>query len=215
MKWLSQNWEHVIGLMVNHLLLAIPAIVMSVIIAVPLGRLAQQKPWLGKPLLSFATLMYAVPSLPLLVIIPSVLGLPLRSSATMIVALTLYGVALMVRTAADGFASIDQGTHEAAIAIGHSRRSLFWKVNLPLAIPVLASGVRVVVVSTIALVTIGALLGQSSLGTLLTDGFQRGIVAEVLTGVVLTIVLAVLLDLLVVLAKNLLAPWVRSGRAAV
>lgn len=112
----------------------------------------------------------------------------------MIIALSTYGVALLVRTAEDAFASVDTQVHGAAIAIGNSPRSVFWRVDLPLAMPVIVPGIRVVAVSTIALVTIGALVGVPSLGTLLTDGFQRGIIAEVATGIVATVILALLLD---------------------
>jgi len=211
MRWLSLNWRQVLVLIGDHVALAVPAVVLSILIAVPIGRLAQRHRRVGGPLLGLATLLYAVPALPLLVVIPVVLGVPLRSPATMIVALTLYGTALLVRTAADAFGSVDAVVHDSAIAIGHSRRSVFWRVDLPLAVPVLVSGVRVVVVSTTGLVTIGALLGQSSLGTLLTDGFQRGIVAEVATGVILTMMVALLLDGLVQLGGRLATPWRRRA----
>jgi osmoprotectant transport system permease protein len=129
-----------------------------------------------------------------------------------VVVLTVYGIALLVRSVADAFGAIDQTARQAAVAIGHSPLAVFWQVELPLAVPVILSGVRVVVVSTIGLVTIGALVGISSLGTLFTDGFQRGIVEEVLTGMVLTVVLAMLLDTVVAIAGRILTPWTRARR---
>ena len=207
MTWLAANWPQVVQLAWVHLAVCVPAIAISVLIAVPIGRLAHRVGWVGKPLLGLAALMYAIPSLPLLVVIPVVFGFPLISPATMVVALTVYGVALLVRTAADAFGAVDTGVHDAALAVGHSRRGVFWRVDLPLATPVLVSGLRVVTVSTVGLVTIGAVIGQSSLGSLLTDGFQRGIVAEVVTGVVATIVLAIVLDMAVLALGRLLTPW--------
>lgn len=212
MRWLALNWPQVLELAWDHLLLALPSIVASVLIAVPLGRLAHRRPALGAPLLAVASLMYAIPALPLLIVIPAVLGIALRSPATMIVALTVYGVALLVRTAADAFAAVDVRTHDGAVAIGYSPRAVFWQVDLPLAVPVLLSGVRVVAVSTISLVTIGALIGVPSLGTLLTDGFQRGIAAEVGVGVVATVALALLTDAGLLLLGRLLTPWLRPAR---
>ena len=209
MRWLSANWPWVIELAIDHLLLSVPAILVSVLIAVPIGRLAYRRPKLGGPLLVVATLLYAIPALPLLIIIPALFGIPLRSAATMIVALSVYGVALLVRTAADAFASVDPKVRDAAIAVGNSPRSVFWKVDLPLAVPVLLAGIRVVTVSTIGLVTIGALIGVPSLGTLLTDGFQRGIVAEVATGVIATVLLGLLLDALLLTIGRLATPWTR------
>ena len=213
MRWIAANWQQVPGLVLDHLALSVPAIILSVVIAVPIGRLAFRHRRIGGPLLGAAALMYAIPALPLLVIIPVVFGLPIRSSATMVVALTIYGVALLVRTSADGFAAVDTNVHEAAVALGHSPFSVFWRVDLPLAIPVLISGIRVMTVSTVSLVTIGALIGQSGLGLLLTDGFQRGIAAEVATGVVATVIVAVVLDGCVIALGRAATPWTRRQPA--
>lgn len=209
MKWLAQNWSQVIELAWAHLHLSLPAILLATLIAIPIGRLSFRYGRLGGALTSAATLLYAIPALPLLIIIPAVVGVPLRSDANMVIALTLYGVALLVRSAADGFASVDTRVRDASLAIGFSSRSVFWRVDLPLALPVILAGVRVVAVSTISLVTVGALIGVSSLGTLLTDGFQRGIFGEVLTGIVATIVLALVLDGLLLLLGRALTPWRR------
>ncbi|WP_312899803.1 ABC transporter permease [Corynebacterium variabile] len=214
MTWLRLNWEQVIDLLWSHLMLAVPAIVFSTVIAVPLGRLAYRHPRVGGPVLSAASLLYAIPALPMLVIIPAVLSIPLRSSMTMITALTVYGVALFVRTSADAFASVEPTVRDAATAVGHSPTALFWRVDLPLAVPVLIAGLRVVSVSTVGLVTIGALVGIQNLGTLMTDGFQRGIAAEVGTGVVVTVVLALVIDAVLLLVGLLLTPWTRQRRTA-
>ncbi len=207
MSWLSENSEQVVQLVWAHLLLSIPAIVVSTIIAVPIAYFAYKRPIIGGPLLSVATLLYAIPALPLLALIPAFFGLPLRSPLTVVIALILYGIALLVRTAADAFAAIDPHLRDAAIAMGFSNRSLFWRVELPASIPVLLSGVRVVTVSTIGLATIGALVGVSNIGTLLTDGFQRGITAEVTVGIVATVVLALLIDAALILLGRAIAPW--------
>lgn len=211
MTWLALNWQQVVTLAVAHLLLSGPAIVISVLIAVPIGRLAFRRPRIGGAVSATATLLYAIPALPLLIIIPAIAGTPLRSSATMILALSVYGVALLTRTAADALSSVDAGVRTAAVAVGHSPRSVFWRIDLPLAVPVLIGGIRVMAVSTVGLVTIGALIGVPSLGTLLTDGFQRGIAAEVATGVIATVVLALLIDAALVLTGRLLAPWAKAS----
>lgn len=212
MSWLLANWDAVAVLAVDHLLLSLPAILVSVLIAVPIGRLAFRRPRIGGPLLSLATLAYAIPALPLLIILPAIIGTPLRSWQTMVAALTVYGVALLVRTACDAFSAVDPQLRDAATATGYSPRGLFWRVDLPLAVPVLISGVRVVTVSTISLVTLGALIGVPGLGTLLTDCFQRGIAAEVWTGVLATAILALLLDAAVLGIGRALTPWTRGAR---
>ncbi len=214
MSWLARSWPTVAELLLAHVLLAVPAVMLSVAVAVPLGRLAFRRPRIGGPLLGFASLLYAVPALPLLIVIPAIFGIPLRSGATVILALGIYGMALLVRTAADAFASVDPAVRQAAVAVGYSTGGIFWRVDLPLALPVILSGVRVVTVSTVGLVTIGALIGVPSLGSLLTDGFQRGIIAEVATGVVATIVLALVLDGTLVIAGRAFAPWARARTRA-
>lgn len=213
MSWLLANWGTVAGLALDHLLLSLPAILISVLVAVPIGRLAFRRPRIGGPLLTVATLAYAIPALPLLIIIPAIAGTPLRSWQTMVIALSVYGVALLVRTACDAFSAVDPQLRDAAVATGYSPRGLFWRVDLPLAVPVLISGARVVTVSTISLVTLGALIGVPGLGSLLTDGFQRGIAAEVWTGVIATALLALLLDAVVLGIGRAVAPWTRAARA--
>ena len=209
MNWLSLNWPRVVSLALDHLSLSLPAIAITVIISIPLGRLAYKRPRIGEPIASTATLIYAIPSLPLLIIIPAIFGTPLRSFATMIIALVLYGIALLIRSATDAFASVDSDVREAAVALGYSNMAMFWKVELPLALPVLVAGIRVVSVATISLVTVGALIGIPSLGTLLTDGFQRGILFEVGVGIAVTIALAIIVDALVRLVGYVGAPWDR------
>lgn len=209
MNWLVQNWEQVIALTWDHLLLSVPAILLSIVIAVPIGRLAFRHRRTGGVVTTAATLLYAIPALPMLIVIPILLGVPLRSNINMVITLTLYGVALLVRSAADGFGAVDQGVRASARAIGYSPLRVFWGVDLPLALPVMIAGVRVVAVSTISLVTIGALIGIPGLGSLLTDGFQRGITGEVVTGIVATVVLALAVDGVLLLLGRALTPWER------
>ena len=154
-----------------------------------------------------------MPSLPLLVVVPVIIGVALRSNANMIVALTLYGVAVLVRQAAEGFRAIPRATLRAASACGYSLPRRFVEVELPLATPVIVAGTRVVATSTVSLVTVGAFIGVRSLGTLFTDGFQRGITAEVVAGLVATVLLALVVDASVQGVGWLLTPWTRRGRA--
>lgn len=214
MKWLAQNFDTVIDLLVAHLALAIPAIVLSLIIAVPLGRVAKGVTWLRGPMLGAVGVLYAIPSLPLFILVPSITGTGLRSSATAVIVLTIYGVAILVRSAADAFGAVPESALAAAVAVGHSSWSRFWGVELPIAVPVLVAGLRVVSVSTISLATIGSLIGIASLGTLFTDGFQRGIVAELITGLVLTVIVAVVVDLLLAGLGRILTPWAHARRKA-
>jgi osmoprotectant transport system permease protein len=214
--WLFNNGDLIGQLVVAHLLIAIPPIILSFVISVPIGWVANRFSWSRGTLLTVLGLLYAIPSLPLFIILPLVIGTGLRDSVNLVVALTLYGIALMVRTSADGLSSVDPDVRQSASAVGFSARSQFFRVELPLAGPVLLAGIRVVAVSTISLTTVGAVIGIDSLGSLFTDGFQRGIAVEILTGIVLTIILALGIDALLVLLGRVLMPWVavNSGRVA-
>lgn len=213
MKWLSNSWTLIADLTATHLSLALPPILLSILIAVPIGLFASRTRRIGGLVLSAATLLYCIPALPLIIVVPTIFGIPLRSGSNVIIVLVLYGVALLVRTAADAFNAVPTDARMAAVAVGSSPWQLFWRVDLPLAIPVLISGIRVTTVSTVGLVTIGALVGVPSLGTLFTDGFQRGIVAEVLTGIVGVVALALLLDGVCLLVGRMLTPWARIKTA--
>ena len=210
MNWLSGSWALIGELTLTHLTIAVPAIIASVLIAVPIGAWAQRSKGVGGVALSFLTVLYAVPSLPLLIVIPVLSGIALRSRVNMVVVLTIYGIAVLIRQCAEAFAAVPVDVLESADALGMSRLRRFCTVELPLAVPVIVSGTRVVITSTVALVTIGAFIGVRSLGTLFTDGFQRGLTVEVLAGLVMTIALALLLDALAVGVGALMTPWRRK-----
>jgi len=213
-NWLWSNLDLVGELMLVHLALSVPAIILSFVISVPIGWLAHRYRWSRGVLLSLCALLYAVPSLALFVALPPITGLSLRSPLNLVIALTLYGIAVIVRTAADAFDSVEPDVRQSATAIGYSTVGRFWGVELPLAGPVLLSGVRVVIVSTVSLATVGAVIGVPSLGSLFTDGFQRGIQVEIFTGIVATILLALALDWASVLIGRLLMPWSRPSARA-
>ena len=210
MKWLSGSWALIGELTITHLTIAVPAIIASVLIAVPIGAWAQRSKGVGGVVLSFLTVLYAVPSLPLLIVIPVLSGIALRSRVNMVVVLTIYGIAVLIRQCAEAFAAVPVDVLESADALGMPRLRRFCTVELPLAVPVIVSGTRVVITSTVSLVTIGAFIGVRSLGTLFTDGFQRGLTVEVLAGLVMTIALALLLDALAVGVGALMTPWRRK-----
>ena len=217
MTWIWSNLDLLWDRTLDHLVLSVPPLLLSFLFAVPLGWLANRYRISRGVILTASGLLYAIPSLPLFFVIPAVVGTSLRSPLNLIIALTLYGVALMVRVVADGLASVDKDVRQSAVAVGYSGWSIFWQVELPLAAPVLLAGLRVVAVSTVSLATVGAVIGAQSLGSLFTDGFQRGIQAEIIAGIVLTVVLALLLDGALVLLGRILLPWTllaATGRRA-
>lgn len=207
MSWVLDNLDLIGGHTLAHLAQALPPILIAFALSLPLAKLANRLGWLRAGVTTASGLMYAIPSLPLFVLLPGLLGTGFRSPVNIATALTLYGLALMVPAASDAFRSVSRDVLSSATAQGYAPAARFWQVELPLAGPVLLAGVRVVAVSTISLVTVAGVLGVSSLGMLFVDGFRRGIEVEILTGVVLTAVLALLIDGLLILAGRLLMPW--------
>ncbi|WP_194786396.1 ABC transporter permease [Actinomyces haliotis] len=214
MSWVAANLSLIASYLVAHLAQALPAIAASLVLAVPIARLAQRVPWLRGILVSGSSLLYAIPSLALFVILPVILGTGIRDTVNVVVALTLYGLALLVPSTVGALESVDRAVVDAASAMGMGRARRFLAVELPLAGPTILAGLRVVTVSTISLTTVGAVLGVRSLGFLFTDGFQRGLTAEIVTGIVVTAALALVLDLAVLLVGRLVLPWTRGLEGA-
>jgi len=207
MEWFLANWELVARLSLDHLRISLIPIVVGFLLSVPIGWFAQRFPATRGLVLGGVGVLYTIPSLALFMLLPPVLGISVLSEANVITALTIYAVAIMVRTVADAFASIEPHTLRSATAMGYAEWGRFFSVELPLAGPVLLAGLRVVAVSTVSLVTVGVLVGIQSLGYLFTDGFQRKIVPEVFTGVVMTFLIALIVDALLVLIGRLVLPW--------
>ncbi|MDO5285570.1 MAG: ABC transporter permease subunit [Actinomycetia bacterium] len=212
MTWLQHNAGTVAEAAWAHLWLALPAIALSFLLALPVAWVANRLRWSRFTLLLVTGLLYAIPSLPLFIMLPMVTGAPVRSPVNVVAALTAYGLSLMVRSAADALDAVPEATLLSATALGYSGLRRFFTVQLPLGAPALLAGLRVVSVSTVSLVTVSGVLGVPSLGLLFTDGFQRGIVAEVIAGIIATVALAMLVDLALVSLGRLLLPWQRSGR---
>lgn len=211
MTWVLGNLELIGRLSIEHLRLAIPPIVFGFLISIPLGWFAYRFKLTRGLLLTIAGLLYTIPSLAMFVILPPLLGISFLSELNVTIALTIYAVAILSRSVSDALLSVDPAIRQSATAVGYGPWRRFWAVELPLAGPVVLAGLRVAAVSTISLVTVGILIGVESLGYLFTNGFQRRIVEEILAGVVMVVVIALLVDALLVLLGRLLLPWTTSS----
>lgn len=200
------NLDLIWSLTLDHVRQSVIAIALGFVIALPIGWAAWRYTILRGPVLTAIGLLYTIPSLGLFALLAA-LGVPYLSETNLIIALTIYGVAIMTRSVTDGLDSVDPATRSAAIAVGFGPWRRFWTVDLPLSGPVLLAGLRVTATSTIALATVGILIGVQNLGYLFTNGFQRRIVPEILAGVVAVVVIALLVDLLLVIAGRIAMPW--------
>lgn len=214
MGWVTGNLPLIRDLTLEHLYFSLPPILIGLVLAVPLGWLANRTR-LGRTLtINVAGLLYTVPSLALFVLLPPLMGTRILDAINVIVALSVYTLALLVRTVADALSAVPPVVVNAATAMGYGPARRFVAVELPLSVPVVVAGLRVAAVSNISLVTVGAVIGFGGLGRMFTDGFQRGIPVEIVTGIVLVLLLALVVDGLLLLLGRVLTPWDRVGRTA-
>ncbi len=211
MTWVLNNLGLIGELTVSHLRQSLIALVAGFVLSIPLGWVAWRYRLVRSSVITITGLLYTIPSLALLILMPVVTGwYSIVSETNLIVALAIYAVAILVRAVADGLDSVDAGVRQASTALGYGSFRRFWAVEFPLAGPVILAGLRVASASTIALATVGILVGIQNIGYLFTNGLQRRIIPEVFTGVLAVVVIALVIDLLLVIAGRLLMPWTRS-----
>ena len=210
MSWTLDNLDLVAEVAINHIRLSVIPIALAFVIAVPLGWVANRNRILRAVTITSGSLLYTIPSLPLFVILPYVLGTRVLSEVNVVVALLIYGVAMMVRSAADALASVDATTRQAATAMGYQGLRRLVGVELPLAVPVISAGLRVAAVSNVSIVSVASIIGVSQLGDLLVDGYNRVIWGELLTGILACVLLALVLDVVIQAGTRALTPWVRA-----
>jgi osmoprotectant transport system permease protein len=212
--WIPSNGDRISLLLVEHVRLALIPVLAGLLLAVPLGWLANRNVRARAIFIPVASVLYTVPSLALFVVLPGILGTRILSEINIIVALTIYTVALLVRTVADALAAVPALVVAAATAMGYRPARRFFDVELPLAVPVLIAGLRVATVSNISLVSVGALIGVGGLGELFTEGFQLNFPTEIVTGIALIMLLALLGDAALLGIGRVATPWVRPGAGA-
>ncbi|MCF1474408.1 ABC transporter permease subunit [Agrobacterium vitis] len=211
--WLYNESGRIAELFIWHLSLSVIPVLIGLLLALPLGWFAQRAGVFRSTLLGAAGLLYTIPSLALFVLLPLVLGTRILDPLNVVVALTVYALALLVRTVSDGLDSISPDVLQAANAMGYRRAARLLTVELPLAVPVIAAGLRVAVVSNVSIVSVAALVGTPQLGLLFTQGLQLQFLTPIIAGIVLCVVLAALLDGLVLFIAHRLTPW-QPGRVA-
>ena len=215
MTWVNDHWSEIFTLARSHVWLSGLPLILGLVIALPLGWAARRWSRIYPVLISTSGLLYTIPSLALFIIMPIILGTQVLDPVNVVVAMTIYTVALLVRTVADGLGSVPDHVLQAARAMGYGGLRRFVGVELPLAVPVIAAGLRVAAVSNVSIVSVASLVGISQLGNLMTDGYARLIYSEIIAGLVACVLLALVFDGLILLGQRLLTPWLRAqgGRA--
>lgn len=208
--WIGRNTDEILRRLGEHLFLTGVPLVIGFAIAFPLALLALRYPRLYGPLLGVSGVLFAIPSLALFALMIPFTGL---TRATAIIPLTIYTLLILIRNTVEGLRGVPRDVREAAEAMGYTPGRRLVSVELPLALPVIVAGLRIAAVSTIGLVTVTALIGQGGLGRFMIDGFRQRFTTALLVGLVLSVVLAVLADLLLLAVQRALSPWERGARA--
>ncbi|GAA5156990.1 ABC transporter permease subunit [Pseudonocardia eucalypti] len=205
--WVPRNLDVIVDALAEHLWLSLIPVVIGLVISIPLGWLANRSTAARAVLIPSAGVLYTVPSLVLFIVLPGILGTKILDPVNVVVALAIYTVALLVRSVADALAAVPDTVIAAATAMGFRPLRRFLTVEFPLSVPVLVAGLRVATVSNISLVSIGALVGFGGLGQLFTDGYQADNPTEIVTGIALSLVLALAADAVLLSLGKLVTPW--------
>ena len=203
-SWIPSNGSLIWQLTRENIYIGVVPALYGLAISLPLGIVAARWRWFYPPVLTLVNVIYAIPALALFIALIPTLGL---TNTNVIVALTLFSLCVILPNVVAGLRGVPDPVRQAATAMGYGPLRRLVTVELPLAVPVIIGGLRVGVVSSISLASVGQLIGVSSLGYLFTDGEQRSFPTEIYVGLVLIIALALACDLILVGVRRALTPW--------
>ncbi|MCX4549149.1 ABC transporter permease [Streptomyces sp. NBC_01387] len=205
-QYVTSRSQELTDATVQHIWITVVSVAIGLVVAFPLALLARRGRMFAGPVLGLTTVLYTVPSLAMFSLLLPWFGL---SAALVITGLVLYSLTILVRNIMAGLAAVPEDAREAARGMGYGPGRLLWEVELPLALPAVLAGVRIATVSTVALTTVGSIVGKGGLGNLIQDALPTLFKAQVLTASVLCVLLAVVADLLLLGVQRLLTPWTR------
>jgi osmoprotectant transport system permease protein len=210
-EWIVENLDVLARRTGEHVLVTVIAVAIGFVISFGLALLIRRHPrWYG-PIIGLAGTLYAIPSLALFALLIPLTGLSLLTAE---IALVSYTLVILVRNIVTALEGVPPDVVEAATAMGYTRGQRLWRVELPIALPIIVAGLRIATVTTIGLVTIATLIGMGGLGYLIVNiGIQRFFPTATLTGVVAVVALSVLVDLALLWVQGRLTPWARARAA--
>ncbi|HEX3669267.1 MAG TPA: ABC transporter permease [Acidimicrobiia bacterium] len=207
--WVSDHLDEIRTRLAEHITLTFWAVLLGFLIAFPLALLAVRYRRLYPPVIGVTGVLYTIPSIALFVFLIPWTGL---SRTTALVPLVAYTLLILIRNIVAGLDGVPPEVREAAQGMGYRPLRQLFSVELPLALPAIVAGIRIATVTTIGLITVTALIGQGGLGQFMIDGFQRDFRTPLTVGIILSVALAVVADLLLVGAQRLVSPWARAER---
>ncbi|MFJ6696290.1 ABC transporter permease [Streptomyces sp. NPDC091272] len=209
-EYLRSRSQELTDATVQHIWITVASVLIGLAVAFPLALLARRHKRFAGPVLGLTTVLYTVPSLAMFSLLLPLFGL---SAALVVTGLVLYSLTILVRNILAGLEAVPEEAREAARGMGYGSWRMLWEVELPLSLPALMAGVRIATVSTVALTTVGSIVGRGGLGNLIEDALPTFFKAQVLAASVLCVLLALVADLLLLGLQRLLTPWTRVTRA--
>jgi osmoprotectant transport system permease protein len=206
--WITDHLDDIGSRAVQHVYLTVVSVVAAFLIAAPLSVLAYRRRWLVVPITWVGGILYTIPSIAFIALLLPFTGLSLTTVA---VPLTTYNLLILFRNTLAGLDSVSADVKEAAAGMGYTKRQLLWRIEVPLATPVIIAGLRIATVSSVGLVTVAALIGRGGFGQFILMGLDQFFWTPLILGIVLSIALAVSADLLLLLVQRLATPWARAA----
>ncbi|MEX0789527.1 MAG: ABC transporter permease [Actinomycetota bacterium] len=210
-EWVGRNLDRIWEQLVEHAYLTGLAVGIWLLISIPVGVFAYRHRRAYPPITWVAGFLYTIPSLALFAFLTAYTGL---TTLTAEIGLVSYTLLILIRNVVAGLDGVPADTREAAQAMGYTPRQMLWKVDLPLAFPVILAGIRVATVTIIGLVTVTSLIGKGGLGAFILQGIQRFFSTPIVVGAALSVLLAITADLALLGAQRVLTPWSKENKWA-
>ena len=208
-SWIGDHLDEVVSRGAEHVVLTVLSVGLGLLISFPVAVVAQRHRRILPPATWVAGLLYTIPSLALISLLVTITGF---SYVTVVIPLTSYTFLILIRNIVAGLDGVPDDAKEAARGMGFTPRQLLWRVEVPLAMPVIIAGIRIATVSTIALVTIAALIGRGGFGQFILEGLDEFFWTPLILGSVLSVALGILADAGLLGVQRLVTPWARGAR---
>jgi len=210
-EYVRQNRASLEAALNQHIQLTLISVAVAAAIAIPLAVVAYKVGWLTGPILALSGVLYTIPSLALYALLGPTLGL---RRVTAVIPLALYALLVIIRNTLTGLRQVPEDVRDAARGMGYGRFALLWRIELPLALPGIVTGLRIATVSTVALVTVASVVSFGGFGTLILNGFNNNFYKpQIMAGTIGCLALALIFDLLLIGTGRLLMPWSRRSTA--
>ena len=205
-SWITGHLDFIWEKVVEHLVLTGIALGLGFAISMVLALIALRWRRTYPPITWLTGIAYSIPSLALFAFLVPITGFTILTAE---IGLVSYTLLILIRNIVAAIDGVDPAVKEAALGMGYTQRQLFLRIELPLAIPIIMAGLRIAGVTTIGLVTVTSLIGQGGLGFFILEGLRRFFSTEIILGTVLSVILAVALDLSLLGVERILTPWGR------